>query len=201
MSKEVTLVLLKPDALERSLTGVILSQLSGEGLVIAGAKIVKVSQELATTHYEEHKEKPFFDELVRYIQGEFHSRQKVFAMVWYGEDAIARIREKIGPTNPMEKVGDHEPVTIRQKYGRIVPVKGPDGHDVIEDGNAVLRYENVIHGSTRADAEKEIKLWFEPEELLPEARICPTETRIMRIYDGDQLEAEREVLVWADPVR
>ena len=201
MSKEVTLVLLKPDALERSLTGVILSQLSGEGLVIAAAKIVRVSPELAAAHYEGHKAKPFFDELVRYIQGEFHSRQKVFAMVWYGEDAIARIREKIGPTNPMERVRDHEPVTIRQKYGRVVPVKGPDSHDVIEDGNAVLRYENVMHGSTRTDAEKEIKLWFEPEELLSDARIYPTEARTMRIYDGDQLEAEREILVWADPVR
>jgi len=196
MSKEVTMVLLKPDALERSLTGVILSQLSGEGLVIAGAKIVRVSLELAVAHCVEHEAKPFYDELIRYIRGEFHSRQKVFAMVWYGENAIARIREKIGPTNPMDRVGGHEPVTIRQKYGRVVPVKGPDGHDVIEDGNAVLRYENVIHASARADAEKEIKLWFQPEELLPEARIYTTETRIKKIYNGDQLETEQEVLVW-----
>lgn len=198
MAKEVTLVLLKPDALERSLTGVILSQLSGEGLVIVGAKIVRASKELAIRHYHSHREKPFFDEIVRYIQGEFHRRQKVFAMVWYGEQAISRIREKIGPMNPLDRVGDHEPVTIRQKYGRVVPVKTEDGKDAIVDGNVVLRYENAIHGSSRSDAEEEIKLWFEPEELLPDARLFPTTTRTMRIYDGDKVVSEREILVWAD---
>jgi len=197
MSNEVTLVLLKPDALERSLTGVVLSQLSGEGLTIAAARIVKVSAELAEKHYATHKGKPFFDEMVRYLQGEFHSRQKVFAMVWYGLDAVARIRQKIGPTNPLDRLGDHEPVTIRQKYGRVVPVKASHGHDVIVDGNAVLRYENVIHGSTHEDAEKEIKLWFEPVELLPEARIYPTERRTVKVYKGDVLEQEKEISVWA----
>lgn len=200
MSEELTLVLLKPDALERSLTGVILSQLSAEGLVIVGAKVVQVQRELAERHYEEHQDKPFFDELVRYIQGDFHSRQKVLALVYYGEGAIARIREKIGPTNPMDRVGDREPVTIRQKFGRVVPVGGPDGHHIIVDGNVVLRYENVIHGSTSKDVLREIKLWFEPEDILPHARIYPTETRTMRIYKGDELEREREMLVWADPV-
>jgi len=197
MGNEVTLVLLKPDALERSLTGVILSQLSGEGLIISGAKIVKVSAELAEKHYAAHRGRPFFDEMVRYLQGEFHRRQKVFAMVWYGREAVARIREKIGPTNPLERLGDQEPVTIRQKYGRVVPVKGHDDNDVIVDGNVVLRYENVIHGSTHEDVEGEIKLWFEPEELLPEARIYPTEGRTVRVYKGDVLEQEKEILVWA----
>lgn len=197
MSNEVTLVLLKPDALERSLTGVILSQLSGEGLTIAAAKIVKVSAELAEKHYAAHEGKPFFDEMVRYLQGEFHSRQKVFAMVWYGSDAVARIRTKIGPTNPLERLGDHEPVTIRQKYGRVVPVKGQDDNDVIVDGNVVLRYENVIHGSTHEDVEEEIKLWFEPEALLPEARIYPTDRCTMKVYKGAVLQQQREILVWA----
>lgn len=198
MAKEITLVLLKPDALERSLTGVILSQLSGEGLAIAGAKVVQVSRDLAGQHYHEHCDKPFFDELVRYLQGEFHRRQKVLALVYYGEDAILRVREKIGPTNPLDRVGDHEPVTVRQKYGRVVPVKGPDGKDAVVDGNVVLRYENVIHGSTKRDAEAEIKLWFEPGDLLPDARIFPTVTRTMRIYEGDRLISEREILMWAD---
>ena len=154
MARELTLVLLKPDALERSLTGVILSQLSGEGLAIVGAKVVKVTPDLARRHYAEHKDKPFFDELLRYLQGEFHTRKKVLAMVYCGENAIARIREKIGPVNPMERVGDREPTTIRQKYGRVVPIKSPNGsHDMVVDGHVVLRYENVIHGSTREDAE------------------------------------------------
>ena len=200
MPDELTLVLLKPDALERSLTGVIMTQLSAEGLVIAGAKVVKVSQNLAERHYEEHKDKPFFDELIRYLQGEFHSGQKVLALAYFGPEAVKRIREKVGPTNPMERVGIREPVTIRQKYGRVVPVKGPDGRDVVEDGNVVLRFENVIHGSTGESVEQEIKLWFEPEELLPDARLFPTKTRIVREYEGGQVVAEREKLVWAEPV-
>ncbi len=199
MDRELTLVLLKPDALERSLTGAVLTQLSGEGLEIVGAKVVKVSAELAAAHYAEHRDKPFFDELVRYLQGEFHSRKKVLALVYFGEDAITRIRAKIGPTNPMEKTAEHEPTTIRQKYGRVVPVKAPDGeHDLIEDGHVVLRYENVIHGSTREDAEAEIKLWFEPDEIIPEARLYPTKTLKVKVYDGDRLVGEEERLAWAD---
>ena len=199
MARELTLVLLKPDALERSLTGGVLTQLSGEGLEIVAAKIVQVSPDLAQCHYAEHVGKPFFDELLRYIQGEFHTRKKVLALIYHGEDAIARIREKIGPTNPMERTHDREPTTIRQKYGRVVPVKAPDGeHDLVEDGHVVLRYENVIHGSTRGDVEKEVKLWFRPEEIIPEARIYPTEKRTMRVYDGDELVSEDEVLVWRD---
>ena len=197
MTSELTLVLLKPDALERSLTGVVLTQLSGEGLEIVAAKIVKGSASLAREHYAEHVDKPFFDELVRYLQGEFHNRKKVLALLYSGEDAIARIREKIGPTNPMEKTSDREPTTIRQKYGRVVPVKAPDGdHDLVVDGHVVLRFENVIHGSTREDAEQEIKLWFEPGEIIPEARIFPTEKRVAKIYDGDKLTGEKDFLVW-----
>ncbi len=199
MASELTLVLLKPDALERSLTGAVLTQLSGEGLEIVAAKVVKVSEGLARAHYAEHEDKPFFDELVRYLKGEFHNRKKVLALVYSGHDAIARIREKIGPTNPMVKTSDHEPTTIRQKYGRVVPVKAPDGeHDLVVDGHVVLRFENVIHGSTREDAEKEIKLWFQPEEIISEARIYATERLTAKIYRGAELAEEKDVLVWKD---
>lgn len=197
MNQELTLVLLKPDSMERSLTGVILNQLSGEGLQIAGAKIVQVSPELAEKHYAEHVGKPFYDELIRYIQGEFSGRKKVLALAWFGPDATTRIREKIGPVDPLAKGEEHEPTTIRQKYGRVVPVRLPDGRDLVIDGHVVLRFENVIHGSDRESAEREIKLWFQPEEILPKARIYPTVTRTMRIYDGDTLLEEREVLAWA----
>ena len=197
MSQELTLVLLKPDALERSLTGMILNQLSGEGLQIVGAKVVKVSSELAAKHYEEHKGKPFYDELISYIQGGFSMRKKVLALAWFGPDAAARIREKIGPTNPLKKDDEHEPTTIRQRLGRVVPVTAEDGLDLVIDGHVMLRFENAVHGSERGSAEREIKLWFEPEELLPKARIYPTVVRTVRVYDGDTLLNERKVLAWA----
>lgn len=143
------LVLIKPDGLKKSLTGNILSKLSEAKLVIIGAKVVKVSQELAEAHYIQLKDKPFFPELVRYIRGEIHgeSYSRVLALVYQGQNAIIKLREIAGSTNPEEA----DPVSIRGAYGRIT-TKGV--------------YENVIHcSSDPSEAEREIKLWFQPSEL------------------------------------
>ena len=143
------LVLIKPDGLKKSLTGNILTKLSEAKLVIIGAKVVKVSRELAEAHYIQLKDKPFFDELVRYIRGEIHgaSYSRVLALVYQGQNAIVKLREIAGATNPEEA----DPVSIRGAYGRIT-TKGV--------------YENVIHcSSDPAEAEREIKLWFQPREL------------------------------------
>ena len=143
-----TLVLIKPDGLKKSLTGNILTRLSETKLEIAAAKIVHVSQELAEEHYCHMKEKPFFEELIKYIQGELHKRRKVLAMVYHGEGAIKKVREIAGATNPEEA----DPISIRGAYGRITT-------------SGI--YENVIHSSTNeAEAEREIKLWFEPDEII-----------------------------------
>jgi len=143
-----TLVLIKPDGLKKSLTGNILTRLSETKLEIAAAKIVHVSRELAEEHYCHMKEKPFFEELIKYIQGELHKRRKVLAMVYHGEGAIRKLREIAGATNPEEA----DPVSIRGAYGRITT-------------SGI--YENVIHASTNeAEAEREIKLWFEPDEII-----------------------------------
>lgn len=143
-----TLVLIKPDGLRKSLTGNILTRLSETKLEIAGAKMVKVSRELAEKHYAHLKDKPFFEEVVKYIMGELHDRRKVLAMVYYGEDAIAKVKELAGATNPEEA----NAVSIRGAYGRIT-TKG--------------LYENVIHASDdREVAEHEIKLWFKPDEII-----------------------------------
>ena len=143
-----TLILIKPDGLVKSLTGNILTRLSETKLEIIAAKIVKVSRELAQEHYKHLKEKPFFEELIRYIQGDFHDRHKVMAMVYGGEGAIEKVRQLCGATNPEEA----EPTSIRGAYGRITS-KGV--------------YENVIHTSAcTEDAEREIKLWFEPGEII-----------------------------------
>jgi nucleoside-diphosphate kinase len=142
------LVLIKPDGLKKSLTGNILTRLSETKLEIIAAKIIKVSEELAREHYKHLQEKPFFKELVQYIQGELHQRKKVMAMIYWGEDAIAKIRDIAGATNPEEA----NPISIRGQYGRIT-TKG--------------LYENVLHASASPEeAEREIKLWFDPGEII-----------------------------------
>jgi len=143
-----TLVLIKPDGLKKSLTGNILTRLSETKLEIVAARMIRVTPALAKEHYKHLQEKPFFAELVKYIQGELHQRRKVMAMVYWGEGAIEKVRELAGSTNPEEA----NPISIRGQYGRIT-TKGI--------------YENVIHASTDAeDAEREIKLWFEPDEII-----------------------------------
>ena len=142
-----TLVLIKPDGLKKSLTGNVLTRLSETKLDIVASKIVKVSRKLAEQHYCMLKDKPFYEELLKYIMGEYHKR-KVMALVYWGEDAIQKVRQICGSTNPEEA----DPVSIRGAYGRIT-TKGV--------------YENVIHASTNEqEAEREIKLWFEPDEVI-----------------------------------
>ncbi len=148
MAPEATLVLVKPDGLAKSLTGNILTRLSETKLEIGASKVVRVSRELAETHYQEHKGKPFFEALIKYIMGEFHSRKKVLAMVYVGEGAIEKVRAIAGGTNPEQA----DPTSVRGQYGRITQ-KGI--------------YENVIHASANpSDAEREIKLWFQPDEVI-----------------------------------
>lgn len=163
---QATLVLIKPDGLKKSLTGNILTRLSETKLEIVGAKIVKVSKELAEKHYMFLKDKPFFPDLLRYIMGEYH-KKKVMALVYWGEDAIKKVRDICGATNPEEA----DPVSIRGAYGRIT-TKGV--------------YENVIHASTNPEeSEREIKLWFEPEEI------------IVDLYPMKMAKKTAEKAVWA----
>lgn len=145
---QATLVLIKPDGLIKSLTGNILTRLSETKLEIVAAKMVRVSKELAVQHYTHLQGKSFFDELIRYLIGELHDRRKVMAMVYWGEDAINKVRQLAGATNPEEA----DPVSIRGAYGRIT-TKGV--------------YENVIHASSNEEESKrEIQLWFSPDEVI-----------------------------------
>ena len=166
MSNEQTLVIIKPDGLKKSLTGNILTRLSETKLDIVGAKIVRVSRELAEEHYGHLRDKPFFEDLIMYIMGEYH-KKKVMALVYWGEDAIEKVREICGETNPEEA----DAVSIRGAYGRIT-TKGV--------------YENVIHASAdKEDAEREIKLWFEPDEI------------IVDIYNTAETEETKKKRKWA----
>lgn len=153
---QYTLVIIKPDGLKKSLTGNILTKLSEAKLRIIGAKVVRVSRELAEKHYAHLKNESFFEEVVKYIQGKLHGREyeRVLAFVYQGEDAIERVRALAGATNPEEA----DATTIRGAYGRILT-------------SGI--YENVIHCSANdEEAEREIKLWFKPNEIVDE--IYPT---------------------------
>ncbi len=168
MANQATLILIKPDGLKKSLTGNILTRLSETKLEIVAAKIARVSKELAEEHYQHLKDKPFFEDLIKYICGELHNRRKVLALVYWGEDAITKCRQLAGSTNPEEA----ESTSIRGSYGRITT-------------SGV--YENVIHvSSEEKEAEREIKLWFGPDEI------------IVNLYPAkDVLEREKKVKAWA----
>jgi nucleoside-diphosphate kinase len=162
-----TLVLIKPDALKLSLTGYILSQFSEThtGLRFAGAKIVHVHRMLAEEHYAEHKGKPFFPPLIEYLMGRSHypdapEKRRVVALVYSGPDAVKTVRRLTGPTNP-HVAREQAPSTIRA-MGSIVPVKDAAGSRIGE------RMDNLVHASaTDVEAEREIKLWFKPNDIMP----------------------------------
>jgi len=143
-----TLVLIKPDGLKKSLTGNILTRLAEAELEIVGAKMVRVSRQLAEEHYEALQDKPFFAELIDYIMGELHDCRKVMALVYHGEDAIGKMRHICGATNPEQA----DPRSVRGAYGRITTTG---------------IFENVVHSSANPEeAEREVKLWFYPEEIV-----------------------------------
>ncbi|HYA11792.1 MAG TPA: nucleoside-diphosphate kinase [Thermodesulfovibrionales bacterium] len=172
---EQTLVLIKPDALKNSLTGYVLSQLSEfhTGLRFAGAKIVNVSKMLAEEHYAEHRGKVFYPSLIEYIMGYIHYpedlwKRRVIALVYNGTNAIEKIRDISGPTNP-HIAREIKPGCIRA-LGTVVPLKDTEGNVIGE------RMDNLIHASaTDVDAEREIKLWFKPNDIPPLMRAYSTE--------------------------
>jgi nucleoside-diphosphate kinase len=139
MAKERTFIMIKPDGVQRGLIGEIAARFERRGLQLAGAKFMQVSRELAEKHYAEHRERPFFGELVSFI-----TSSPVFATVWEGEGAIAMARAMMGKTNPAESA----PGTIRGDF-------------------AISLGMNIIHGSDSPEsAAREISLWFSDSELV-----------------------------------
>jgi nucleoside-diphosphate kinase len=136
---ERSLVLVKPDAVQRGLIGEVILRLERRGLRLVAAKFIAVSDELAMTHYAIHQGKPFFDGLIRYI-----TSAPVMAMVWEGPNAIHAIRQTMGATRPT----DAAPGSIRHDFA-------------LEIGR------NLTHASdTPENGIKEVALWFKPEELV-----------------------------------
>ncbi len=184
-TQEQTLVLIKPDALKNSLTGYVLSILSEfhSGLRFAAAKIVNVHQMLAEEHYAEHRGRVFYPPLLDYIMGLAHypdepQKRRVIAFVYRGPDAVQKIRDIVGPTNP-HVAREKRPGCIRA-LGTIVPVKDAAGNVVGE------RMDNLIHASaTVPEAEREIKLWFRPNDIPPAMRAYPVQASDAHYYFRD----------------
>lgn len=136
---ERTFLMVKPDGVQRDLVGEIVGRFENKGYQLVGAKLMKITPELAEQHYGEHKERPFFGELVEFI-----TSGPVFAMVWEGENVISTSRLLVGATNPTESA----PGTIRGDF-------------------AVTVGKNIIHGSDSPEsAVREIGLFFKEEELV-----------------------------------
>jgi nucleoside-diphosphate kinase len=133
VATERTLVLIKPDAMRRGLAGQIVARLERRGLVLRGADLVRVDRDLAEQHYAEHREKPFFEELVEFI-----TSSPTLALAVEGEGAIALVRTTMGATNPANAT----PGTIRGDLALSMP-------------------DNLVHGSDSPEsAARELALWF-----------------------------------------
>ncbi len=146
--KENVLVIVKPDGMVHGHAGHVLTRFEETDLKLVGARVVRVTHDLAETHYQHLKDKPFFDELIHFLMGDLHNHQDlVLAYVFTGENAVKVGRDIAGATNPEQ--ADNK--SIRGSMGRVT-TKGS--------------FENVIHvSSDPLEAEREIKLWFTPEEI------------------------------------
>ncbi len=141
--------MVKPDGVHRGLVGEVISRFEDRGLKLVGAKFIRIDEELAHEHYAEHRDKPFFDELVSFI-----TSGPVMAMVWEGADATRQVREMMGATDGREAA----PGTIRGDFGLDLQ-------------------QNIVHGSDDEDPganEREIELFFDEEELLEYERVDAT---------------------------
>ena len=138
ISLERTFIAIKPDGVQRGLVGEIIGRFEAKGFTLVGLKLIIASQELAERHYDIHKERPFFKDLVSFI-----TSGPLVAMVWEGDGVVASGRRIIGATNPLTA----EPGTIRGDF-------------------AVSIGRNIIHGSDAIEtAQREISLWFTDAEL------------------------------------
>ena len=136
---EKTFLMVKPDGVQRDLIGEVVSRFEKKGFKLVGAKLMLIDKELAGKHYQEHKERSFFGELVDFI-----TSGPVFAMVWEGNNVVQIARDMMGKTNP----ADAAPATVRGDYGLSIGM-------------------NIIHGSDSLEsAEREINLFFTEQELL-----------------------------------
>lgn len=146
---ERTFVMVKPDGVHRGVVGEIISRLEERGLKLVAARFMQIDRDLAETHYGEHQDKPFFDDLVSFI-----TSGPVLAMAWEGLDATRQVRQMMGATDP----ADAAPGTIRGDFG-------------LDLGR------NIIHGSDHEDPganERELALFFDESDFIDYERTDAT---------------------------
>lgn len=160
--KEAALVIIKPDGISKGLAGNVLTKLAQADLEIVALKIAKTNRKLIEEHYAHLKDEPFFGGVVDYLLGKYHKRKKLLAIIYFGEKAVRKCRKIAGATNPEEA----DPFSIRGSFGRIT-TRGI--------------YENVVHvSSDTEEAEREIKLWFTPDEVT--ADLYPVKTKLIKAH-------------------
>ncbi len=146
---EKTLILIKPDAISKKITGIIIDRIENLGLEMKAAKVAVVTEALAREHYLNLAGQPFLDSVIKFMRGDLNGIKdhRIYAFVYEGENAVAKVRELLGVTNPEKAF----PYTIRGQFG------------CIKDG--VM--QNCVHASgSKEDAEREINLWFKPQEVV-----------------------------------
>ena len=151
--KEMVLVLIKPDGMQKHIVGNVLNRFLAGDLRLVGPKLVKVSRALAEKHYGHLKGQFFFKEIVTYLTGDLHGGNPVVAMAFRAKGAVKKCRRIAGATNPEEA----HPHSVRGSFGRVT-TKGV--------------FENLVHvSSDKKEAAREIKLWFKKSELLGQGKI------------------------------
>jgi nucleoside-diphosphate kinase len=165
---QYVLVVIKPDGMNKAFAGLILQKFFATKLELVAAKALLVSRELAEEHYQHIKGQPFYEQTIDVMLGRFYKQKRVLALVFSGPEAIRKCRTVAGATNPKEA----DPRSVRGAFGRVTP-------------SGI--YENVVHvSSDPREAEREIKLWFLPEQM--DTQIFPTK----KTTNG-----RRQKMVWA----
>jgi len=153
-TKQLVLVVIKPDGMSKFLVGKVLQKFLADKLEVVAAQVVAVSKKLAEEHYKHIKGQPFYRGTIDVMLGKSYKQKKVLALILCGSRAILKCRDIAGATNPK----DAHPQSIRGAFGRVTP-QGV--------------FENVVHvSSDPKEAEREIKLWFAPNQI--NAKIYPT---------------------------
>lgn len=145
---ETTFVALKPDAVKRGISGEIISVIEDAGFKMAGMKMVQATDQLLEQHYEEHVDKPFYEDLADYMK-----EGPIIAIAVEGVHAVENLRKIVGDTSAK----DAHPSTIRGRFG----------HMSMEHADAAGKnYKNLVHASaTKEEAERELEIWFEEDEI------------------------------------
>ena len=158
--KQHVLVIVKPDGIAKGLVGQIINKFFSTKLELIAAKVLTVPRALAEEHYKHIKGQPFYSDVIKYLLGKYHNQRRVMTLIYSGPNAVRKCRDLAGETNPEIAIA----TSIRGSLGRIT-TQGV--------------FENVIHvSSDPKEAEREIKLWFDPSQI--DEELYPTKEVVVK---------------------